>query len=55
MIKEVLTVNTGTEIQEAIALMKQNKIGCLPVIQEKFLVGIITIKDVTEFDYGKDL
>ncbi len=49
MEKTVVTVETSTGIQEAIKLMKQNKIGCLPVTQNKQLVGIITSKDVLTF------
>ncbi len=46
----VCTAEPSTPILEAIALMKEKAIGCLPVIQKKQLAGIITIKDVLEFD-----
>ena len=52
MTKTVISVGPYTEIKEAIALMKRNEYGCLPVIQDQHLVGIITIKDVLPFDYG---
>lgn len=46
MIKDVFTAKPETKILEAIHLMKVNEIGCLPVIQDKNLVGIVTIKDI---------
>ncbi len=51
MAKNVISVDTRTTIKKAIAIMKKNKIGCLPVTQEKELVGIITLKDVIPFDH----
>lgn len=47
---EVITVQPGTHIKDAIRTMKKRKIGCLPVVQNNELVGIITIKDVIGFD-----
>lgn len=38
-------------ITEAIELMKKNEIGCLPIVQNKHLVGIVTITDLTKFDH----
>ncbi|MEQ9118373.1 CBS domain-containing protein [Fulvivirga sp.] len=52
MTKKVLTVEPYTEIKDAIALMKKNEYGCLPVVQDQHLVGIITIKDLTGLNYG---
>ncbi|MDC8006334.1 CBS domain-containing protein [Aureisphaera galaxeae] len=52
MEKNVTTVVPETPISEAIGIMKQNEFGCLPVVREKELVGIITIKDVIQFDHG---
>jgi len=46
MVKDVTIVRPNTKIIEAIHLMKKNNIGCLPVVQSKSLVGIITIKDI---------
>ena len=46
MMKNVYIANPDTKILEAIHLMKINDIGCLPVVQDKSLVGIITIKDI---------
>ncbi|MTI40231.1 CBS domain-containing protein [Fulvivirga lutimaris] len=52
MTKKVLTVEPYTEIKDAIALMKKNEYGCLPVVHGQHLVGIITIKDLTGLDHG---
>ncbi len=53
MTRKVLTAQTDTKIKDAIALMKKNEIGCLPVVQDDHLVGIITIKDLLPFDHGE--
>jgi hypothetical protein len=50
MIRDVITVRPDTEIKKAIQLMKKLEYGCMPVVQGKHLVGIITIKDVLPFD-----
>ncbi|WP_378176299.1 CBS domain-containing protein [Aquimarina sp. SS2-1] len=55
MTKEVITVPPKTNIQEAISIMKKNKIGCLPIVEDTDLVGIITIKDIIEFDNGQSI
>lgn len=47
---EVTTVTPTTHIIDAIRTMKKHEIGCLPVVHNKDLVGIITIKDVIPFD-----
>lgn len=52
MVKEVVTVTSNTPIPEAIAIMKKNSIGCLPVLQNNELIGIITIKDVIPYDHS---
>ncbi|WP_420580363.1 HPP family protein [Reichenbachiella sp.] len=51
MTKDVITVHPETEISKAIVLMKKLEYGCLPVVENKHLVGIITIKDVIPFDH----
>jgi CBS domain-containing protein len=50
MQEEVITVDPQTHIHDAIKTMKKHSIGCLPVIKNLDLVGIITIKDVIAFD-----
>ncbi len=42
---EVTTVGPDTETIEALRLMRRYRIGCLPVIQEERLVGILTEED----------
>ncbi len=46
MTKDVIVVKPTTKILKAMHIMKKNSIGCLPVVQDKSLVGIITIKDI---------
>lgn len=50
MAKKVFLAHTEMPIPEAIALMKQNSIGCLPVVHNQHLVGIVTIKDIKQYD-----
>jgi CBS domain-containing protein len=45
MQREVVTVAPETPTLEAIAVMRQHKIGCLPVAKEGRLVGIVTERD----------
>ena len=46
MVKEVITVEPDTEIQEAGRIMLEKKIGCLPVVQGERLVGMVTETDI---------
>jgi acetoin utilization protein AcuB len=46
MIQDVITTTEDTPIEEAAHLMLENKIGCLPVMRDDMLVGIITESDV---------
>lgn len=50
MESDVITVNADTMITDAIRIMKENEIGCLPVLQKDELIGIITITDVLPYD-----
>jgi len=45
MRRDVMTVTPDTPTLEAIALMKQYRIGCLPVVQDGHLVAMITEED----------
>ena len=40
-----LTVTPQTPTLEAIKLMRENKVGCLPVVEADRLVGIVTAYD----------
>lgn len=46
MIKDVITVNEDTPIEEAARLMADKKISCLPVLRNSDVVGIITETDL---------
>jgi acetoin utilization protein AcuB len=43
---EPITVSEETPVEEAARLMVQKGIGCLPVMRDKALVGIITETDI---------
>lgn len=46
MVRDVITTSEDTPIEEAAHLMLDRKIGCLPVLRERKLVGIITESDL---------
>jgi acetoin utilization protein AcuB len=46
MVRKVITTTEDTPIEEAAHLMLEHKIGCLPVLREAKLVGIITESDL---------
>ena len=46
MIKEVITISRFALLEDAIASMRQNNIGVLPVVDEGQIYGIITDKDI---------
>ncbi len=46
MVRDVITTAEDTPIEEAAHLMLDHKIGCLPVMREGKLVGIITESDM---------
>ena len=47
MVDKVITVNPETKTLEAIRLMQEHSIGCLPVLnQDQKLVGVVTEKDL---------
>lgn len=45
MIPSPITIGPNSSIMEAMYLMRDNKIGCLPVVKEGELIGIITEMD----------
>ncbi|NVK49831.1 MAG: CBS domain-containing protein [Cyclobacteriaceae bacterium] len=49
MVKEVISTHPSTSIHHAIQQIKENNIGCLPVVHNSHLVGIITLKDLENF------
>lgn len=47
MRRDVLTVAPTTPIRDAVRLLYENKLGCLPVVEgENRLVGIVTVTDL---------
>jgi acetoin utilization protein AcuB len=46
MVRDVVTTTEDTPIEEAAHLMLEHKIGCLPVLRDGKLVGIITESDL---------
>jgi CBS domain-containing protein len=45
MTRDLLTVTPETPTLEAMAIMRRRKVGCLPVVENDRLVGIITAYD----------
>lgn len=45
MISEPKTIRPGDSIQKAIEIMRESHVGCLPVVQNDELVGIVTEMD----------
>lgn len=48
--KKIITIKPSATIQEAIRKMKKTKFKRLPVINDNQLVGIITVRDILNFD-----
>ena len=46
MVPQVVTVSPETDLCEAVRLMVDRKIGCLPVVETDRLVGLITETDI---------
>ncbi|MCX5891955.1 MAG: CBS domain-containing protein, partial [Deltaproteobacteria bacterium] len=53
MVKEVATISPDAKLCEAVRLMMDKKIGCLPVVENGHLVGLITETDIM-LQYLKD-
>lgn len=53
MNKNVILAHSEMDIQEAIQIMKQNEIGSLPVVHNQHLIGIVTIKDIKQYDQSE--
>jgi acetoin utilization protein AcuB len=48
MTRNVITIPPDVSIEEAAILLHDNKIGCLPVVEDGNLVGIISENDIME-------
>lgn len=53
MTKKIITIDADNLLEEAAVIMRQNRIGTLPVVEKGKLVGIITESDI--FDAFIDL
>lgn len=49
MTHDVFTVEPETPLETAVTLLRRHRIGSLPVIKNKSLVGIITRSDILDF------
>lgn len=49
MVPDPETVDPETEIDEAGRIMLDNKLGCLPVVEDEHLVGILTEADFVKY------
>jgi acetoin utilization protein AcuB len=49
MVKNVITVQENEVVEEAARIMADNSIGCLPVLNNSLLTGIITDTDIFHF------
>jgi CBS domain-containing protein len=54
MVKEVATVSPDMDLRVAVAMMAERKIGCLPVVQDGKLMGLVTETDIL-MQYCRDL
>jgi CBS domain-containing membrane protein len=52
MTDEVLTIDPGADVKEAARLMIEHKIGCLPVLENGKLVGLVTETDLLRIVAG---
>jgi len=55
MARNVILSHSEMPIKEAILIMKQNEVGCLPVVHNQHLIGIVTIKDIIQYDQNKGM
>jgi len=46
MTRDPATVTPATPVSEAVAILYNKKLGCLPVVEDGRLIGIITITDM---------
>jgi len=48
MVREVATISPEARLFDAVKLMIEKKIGCLPVVEDDRLVGLITETDILQ-------
>lgn len=49
MVDKVITISPEASVEEAGKVMLEKKIGCLPVVEEGNLIGLITETDVLRY------
>ena len=49
MSKSVVAIEADADIEEALKVLLIEKFGCLPVVEEKKLVGVLTETDLLEY------
>ena len=49
MKKKIITVTSDTKIGDAARLMADKKIGCVPVMNDGMLVGLVTTTDILRY------
>jgi CBS domain-containing protein len=54
MTKDVITIGPDADIREAGRLMLHYKIGCLPVVRDGKMIGLITETDVLRYYVERD-
>jgi len=52
MTRDPVTVTPDTPLHEAVEMMRQKRLGCLPVVEDGRLVGIITKADLLQILHG---
>ncbi len=48
MVRNVITIHPLDPIDIAAKLMREHKIGCLPVLENEIIIGIVTISDMLD-------
>ncbi|MCF6157183.1 MAG: CBS domain-containing protein [wastewater metagenome] len=49
MVKNVTTISPDAAVEEAAKVMIDRKVGCLPVVKDAALLGLITETDILEY------
>jgi FOG: CBS domain len=50
----LITARPEMPLEQAVELMRKNEIGCLPVLQDQHLLGLVTRKDLIPLGYAFD-
>jgi len=46
MTKEIITITKETNLQEILNIMKEKKVGKLPVVEDNKVLGVVTRDDI---------